>query len=170
MKVRTEAHPLLSQKRMNSLPPVKSRVPIGNPGKATQILAAAIVALSAPVLASAENWFSDRFSTSPPPVAAANLLEFRLDDLRRSGAHSIPDALRLVPGVNVAQQDAHTFAISARGSSDAVTNKLLVLMDGRSVYPPLFSGVPGDGQDTVLEDIDRAEVERSAFGQVSIRC
>src|SRR5438034_3423138 len=59
------------------------------------------------------------------------------EDIRRSGATSIPEALRLVPGLDVARVDAHTWAISSRGFNDSFANKLLVLMDGRSIYTPL---------------------------------
>src|SRR5262245_15930794 len=62
------------------------------------------------------------------------------EDIRRSGATSIPEALRMAPGLQVAQVDAHTWAISARGFNDVFANKLLVLQDGRSIYTPLFSG------------------------------
>lgn len=82
------------------------------------------------------------------------------EDIRRSGVTSIAEALRLVPGMQVARQNAHTWAISARGFNDTFANKLLVLMDGRSVYTPLFSGVFWDVQDTLLDDIDRIEVIR----------
>ncbi|HUR46400.1 MAG TPA: TonB-dependent receptor plug domain-containing protein, partial [Candidatus Saccharimonadales bacterium] len=82
------------------------------------------------------------------------------EDLRRSGARTIPEALRMAPGLDVARVDAHTWAISSRGFNDVFANKLLVLQDGRSVYTPLFSGVYWDAQDTLLEDIDRIEVIR----------
>ena len=82
------------------------------------------------------------------------------DDIRRSGARSIPEALRLVPGLDVAQVDSQQWAISARGFNDVFANKLLVLQDGRSVYTPLFSGVFWDVQNTLMEDIDRIEVIR----------
>jgi len=82
------------------------------------------------------------------------------EDLRRSGVSTIADALRMAPGVNVAQADAHTWAISARGFQSGLSNKLLVLMDGRSVYSPLYSGVYWDTQDAMLEDLDRIEVVR----------
>lgn len=80
------------------------------------------------------------------------------DDIRRSGASSIPEALRLADNLNVAQKTSHSWAISARGFNTDSANKLLVLMDGRSVYTPLFSGVFWDQQDYLLEDIDRIEV------------
>ncbi len=80
------------------------------------------------------------------------------EDIRRSGATSIPQALRLANTLNVAQENAHEWVISARGFSSDVGNKLLVLFDGRTVYTPLFSGVFWDRQDYVLDDIDRIEV------------
>ncbi len=92
--------------------------------------------------------------------AAAAITVITQDDIRRSGATSIPEALRLAPGLDVAQVDAHDWAISSRGFNDLFANKLLVLMDGRSVYTPLFSGVFWDQQDTLLEDLDRIEVIR----------
>jgi iron complex outermembrane receptor protein len=79
-------------------------------------------------------------------------------DIRRSGASSIPEALRLADNLHVAQKGSHAWAISARGFNTDSANKLLVLMDGRSVYTPLFSGVFWDVQDYLLEDIDRIEV------------
>ena len=82
------------------------------------------------------------------------------EDIRRAGARSIPDALRLAPGLDVAQVDAHTWAVSSRGFNSVLANKLLVLIDGRSVYTPLFSGVFWDAQDVLIEDIDRIEIIR----------
>ena len=82
------------------------------------------------------------------------------EDIHRSGATSIPEALRMVPGLQVAKIDANKWAITARGSNGRFANKLLVLMDGRSVYTPLYSGVFWENIDTVLEDIDRIEVIR----------
>jgi len=86
------------------------------------------------------------------------------EDVMRSGATSIPEALRLVPGVQVAQVNSNGWAISVRGFNSDLSNKLLVLIDGREVYDPLFSGVYWDVQDTVLEDIDRIEVVRGPGG------
>ena len=80
------------------------------------------------------------------------------EDIRRSGASSIPEALRLAPGLHVAYIDANTWAISARGFSREFANKLLVLVDGRTVYTPFFSGVYWDQVGTVLPDVDRIEV------------
>jgi iron complex outermembrane recepter protein len=82
------------------------------------------------------------------------------DDIRRSGAPNIPEALRMAPGLQVARVASHSWAISARGFNDIFANKLLVLQDGRSIYTPLFSGVFWDVQDTMMEDIDRIEVIR----------
>lgn len=82
------------------------------------------------------------------------------EDIKRSGATSIPEVLRMVPGVNVARINTSGWAISVRGFNSALTNKLLVLIDGREVYDPLFSGVYWDIQDTPLEDIERIEVIR----------
>jgi iron complex outermembrane receptor protein len=80
------------------------------------------------------------------------------EDIRRSGAANVPEALRLAPNLRVAQVNAHAWVISARGFSGIFTNKLLVLIDGRVVYTPLFAGVLWDVQNLVLEDIDRIEV------------
>jgi iron complex outermembrane receptor protein len=80
------------------------------------------------------------------------------DDIRRSGATSLPEALRLASNLEVAQVDSRQWAISARGFDSTSANKLLVLIDGRAVYTPLYAGVFWDAQDTLLEDIDRIEV------------
>jgi iron complex outermembrane receptor protein len=82
------------------------------------------------------------------------------EDIRRSGATSIPEALRLAPGLNVARIGSSGWAISARGFNGRYANKLLVLMDGRTLYTPMFSGVFWDVQDTFMEDIERIEVIR----------
>ena len=80
--------------------------------------------------------------------------------IRRSGVRSLPDALRLAPGVNVARANSNRWAISIRGFNNVYANKLLVQIDGRTVYSPLFSGVRWDHQDVLLEDIERIEVIR----------
>jgi iron complex outermembrane receptor protein len=82
------------------------------------------------------------------------------DDIRRSGATTVPEALRLVPGIHVARQTSNTWAVSARGFSSIASEKLLVLTDTRSLYTPLFSGVFWDQQDLLLEDVERIEVIR----------
>ena len=80
------------------------------------------------------------------------------DEIRRSGASSIPEALRLADNLDVAQKNSQGWAISARGFNTDLGNKLLVLIDGRTVYTPLYSGVFWDVQDYLLEDIDQIEV------------
>src|SRR5205809_7152917 len=79
-------------------------------------------------------------------------------DIRRSGATSLPEALRLASNLEVAQVDSRQWAISARGFNNTTANKMLVLIDGRTIYTPLYAGVFWDAQDTLLEDIDRIEV------------
>ncbi len=88
------------------------------------------------------------------------------EDIRRSGVTTIPDALRLVPGVNVAKLSSDKWAVSVRGFNGRFANKLLVLIDGRSVYTPLFAGVYWEVQDTLLEDVDRIEVIRGPGSSV----
>lgn len=93
--------------------------------------------------------------------AAASVFVITADDIRRSGAASIPEALRLAPNLQVGQVSASGYAISARGlngSGNSAPNKLQVLIDGRSVYAPLFSGVFWDVQELMLEDVERIEV------------
>jgi iron complex outermembrane recepter protein len=92
--------------------------------------------------------------------AAAAIFVITQEDIRRTGATSIPEALRLVPGLEVARIDQNKWAIGARGFNGRFDNKLLVLIDGRSVYTPLFSGVYWNVQDVMLEDVDRIEVIR----------
>jgi iron complex outermembrane receptor protein len=92
--------------------------------------------------------------------AAAAVYVITGEDIRRSGATSIAEALRMAPGLEVARLTGNRWAISSRGFNDILTNKLLVLIDGRSVYSPLFAGVFWGVQDTLLEDIERIEVVR----------
>jgi len=80
------------------------------------------------------------------------------EDIRRSGAATLVEALRLASNLQVAQKSAHSWGISARGFNTDLSNKLLVLIDGRTVYTPLYSGVFWDAQDYPLEDIERIEV------------
>ena len=88
------------------------------------------------------------------------------DDIRRSGATTIPDALRLVPGVEVAQIDSDHWAVGIRGFGSEFSKSVLVLIDGRSVYSPLFSGVYWNVQNVMLEDVDRIEVIRGPGGTI----
>ncbi len=92
--------------------------------------------------------------------AAAAIFVLSNDDLRRSGATTVADALRLVPGVQVAEIDSGNWAVSARGFNSQLANKLLVMIDGRTVYSPVFSGVYWDAQQVFLNDVDRIEVIR----------
>jgi len=80
------------------------------------------------------------------------------EDIRRSGATRLPEALRLATNLQVAQRDASQWAISARGFNGTLANKMLVMIDGRTVYTPLFAGVFWDIQEVLLEDIDQIEV------------
>lgn len=92
--------------------------------------------------------------------SAAAVYVLTEEDIRRSGYTSIPALLRLVPGFSVARMDSAEWAITARGFNGRFANKLLVMIDGRSVYTPLFSGVFWESFDTLLEDIERIEVIR----------
>jgi iron complex outermembrane receptor protein len=96
--------------------------------------------------------------------SAAAIYVLTQEDIHRSGATSIPEALRFVPGLEVAHIDSNTWAITSRGFNERFANKLLVLIDGRSVYTPLFAGVYWDVQDTLLEDVERIEVIRGPGG------
>ena len=90
--------------------------------------------------------------------APAAIFVITREDIRRSGATSLPEALRLAPNLEVARIDSYRYGITARGFNSQNGNKLLVLIDGRTVYTPLYSGVWWDSQDLVLEDVDRIEV------------
>lgn len=92
--------------------------------------------------------------------APAAIFVISNEDIKRSGATSIPDALRLAPGMDVARIDANKWAVSSRGFNGRFANKLLVLIDGRNAYTRTFSGVYWENQDVLLEDIDRIEVIR----------
>ena len=98
----------------------------------------------------------------PEPLSqAASAVDVITDeDIRRAGVTNIPDALRLAPEMEVAQIDGHEWAISTRGFANSISNKLQVLMDGRTLYTPLFSGVFWDVQQTFLPDIDQIEIVR----------
>lgn len=104
-------------------------------------------------------------SKDPESIATAPAAVYVItrEDLLRSGATTLPDALRLAPNLQVAQHSANAYTVAPRGlagnyAAQNFPNKLLVLIDGRSVYSPLFSGVYWDAQDVVLEDVDRIEV------------
>lgn len=88
------------------------------------------------------------------------------EDIRRSGATSLPEVLRMVPGMNVAKLNAWNWAASARGFTDLYANKLQVMVDGRSIYDPLISGVYWGQQNPLLQDIERIEVLRGPSGSL----
>ena len=92
--------------------------------------------------------------------SAAAVFVISAEDIRRSGATSLPDVLRMAPGVDVQQVDANIWAISIRGFNSRYSNKVLVMVDGRSVYTPTFAGVYWDNQELPLENIERIEVIR----------
>ncbi len=98
--------------------------------------------------------------------AGAAIYVITQEDIRRSGATNIPDLLRMAPGVDVAQINANVWAITIRGFNDRYADKVLVLIDGRSVYNPSFSGVFWEAQDVPLDDIERIEVIRGPGGTI----
>ena len=90
--------------------------------------------------------------------APASIFVVTQEDIRRTGATTLPEALRLAPNLDVARTDPVQYAISARGFNNAIGNKLLVMIDGRTVYTPLFSGVFWDQQAVLLADVERIEI------------
>jgi iron complex outermembrane receptor protein len=132
----------------------------GLPAQATSLPSdSELIQLSLEDLMTLEVTSATRKAQSMANTAAA-VFVITQEDIRRSGVTNIPDALRMVPGVTVARIDSSKWAITARGFNGRFARKLLVLIDGRSVYTPLFSGVFWDVQDTLLEDIERIEVIR----------
>ncbi len=95
---------------------------------------------------------------------AAAVYVITQEDIRRSSATNIPEVLRMVPGINVARIDANKWAVTSRGFNGRFANKLLVQIDGRSVYTPLFQGVFWDVQNVLLEDVDHIEVIKGPGG------
>jgi iron complex outermembrane receptor protein len=96
----------------------------------------------------------------PTADVAAAVFVITHDDIRRSGMTTIPDLLRMAPGVDVAHMNGNEWAVSVRGFNGVYANKLLVLVDGRSLYSQVFAGVFWDTEDLMLDDIDRIEVIR----------
>jgi iron complex outermembrane receptor protein len=107
-------------------------------------------------------------SKKPESVAGAPAAIYVVttDQIQRSGVTNIPDALRLVPGVQVARSDSNTWAVSIRGFNSALSNKLLVLVDGRSIYNPVFGGTLWEAHNLMLEDVERIEVIRGPGGSL----
>jgi iron complex outermembrane receptor protein len=95
---------------------------------------------------------------------AGSVYVITAEDIRRSGAVTLPEALRLAPNLQVARADANQYAITARGFNSVLANKMLVLVDGRTVYSPLFSGVFWEERDVLLEDVERIEVLSGSGG------
>jgi iron complex outermembrane receptor protein len=127
--------------------------------RAVQAEPASLADLSLEELLQSDVQTASRKAQRLQDVAAAVFVITR-EDIERSGATSIPESLRLAPGVEVARIANNKWAVSARGFNGRFANKLLVLVDGRSIYSPLFSGVLWEMEDTLLEDIDRIEVIR----------
>jgi len=96
--------------------------------------------------------------------ASASIYVITNDAIRRAGVHTLPEALRLAPNLQVAKIDSNRYAISARGFNSSTANKLQVLIDGRIVYTPLYSGVFWDSQDILIQDIERIEVISGSGG------
>ena len=92
--------------------------------------------------------------------APAAVFVLTSDDIRRSGATSIPEALRSVPGLTVLRVDGRSWVVSARGGARLYADKMLVMIDGRSLYNPLFSGLLWDSIDVSLPDVERIEIVR----------
>lgn len=121
--------------------------------------AAALLSLSLEELSNVQITSVSKRSEKASEAAAA-VFVITQEDIRRSGMTNIPELLRMVPGLNVAQSGSHQWAVSSRGLSGQFADTLLVLMDGRTVYTPLYSGVYWDVQDTPLQDIERIEIIR----------
>lgn len=123
----------------------------------------ALKELSLESLMNVEVYSASRRAESTQATPSASFVLTR-DDLLRTGVTTIPDALRLVPGVQVGRVDANKWAVSMRGFNSREANKLLVLVDGRSIYDRLFSGTLWEAHDFPIEDIDRIEVIRGPGG------
>ena len=108
------------------------------------------------------------FSKDPRQVmkTPAAIFVITPEDIRRSGATTIPEALRLAPGVEVSRIDGDHWSVAIRGLAGQFSKDLLVLIDGRSVYTPLFAGVYWDVQNVMLEDVERIEVIRGPGGTI----
>ncbi len=165
---------------------VIKRIPM-DPGKRKILITAAIQALflmqaAVPVLAISEedNKYIDMnleqlmqmtitsVSKKPQTIAdtAAAVFVITQEDIRRSGVTTIPEALAMAPGLQVSRISSSKWSVASRGFGGYTSNKLLVMIDGRSVYTPAYSGTFWDMQNTLIEDIDRIEVIRGPGGTV----
>ena len=108
--------------------------------------------------------FSASKKEEPLFVAPAAVYVLTSEQILRSGATTIPDVLRGVPGVEVARIDASKWAVSVRGFNDVFADKLQIMIDGRTVYAPLFNGVIWSDNEIALQDIERIEIVRGPGG------
>jgi iron complex outermembrane recepter protein len=131
--------------------------PAARPALAQVIAAGNLADLTLEQLSNIEVTLATR-RAQPLSDVPASAYVISSEDIRRSGATSLPEALRLAPTLQVARADANQYAISARGFNNVLANKMLVMIDGRAVYSPLFSGVFWEAQGVMLEDVDRIEV------------
>lgn len=136
---------------------------VARPATAQQLLAQDLKRLSLEELLRVEVSTTMRVPESAMATPAA-VVVLTQDDIRRSGATSLPELLRLAPGLQVAQQDAARYAIGIRGFADRLARSMLVLIDGRAAYSPLFAGTYWEVQDTLLDDIERIEIVRGPGG------
>lgn len=145
----------------------------------TTVVAPLLLALVAPPCVAITDYFDmtleqllqiEVLSVSKKPEAVASapaaVYVVTTDQIQRSGVTNIPDALRLVPGVQVARLDSNSWAISIRGFNSPLSNKLLVLVDGRSIYNPVFGGTLWEAHNLMLEDVERIEVIRGPGGSL----
>ena len=145
-------------KRMNVLLVLVGLMAVPSPGLAQQ-RPPDLSQVSIEDLMNIEITSASRKEQRAADVAAA-VFVITHDDIRRSGMTTVPDLLRLAPGVEVAQINSNKWAVSVRGFNAMYANKLLVLVDGRSIYNKIFSGVLWDTEDLMVDDIDRIEVIR----------
>jgi iron complex outermembrane receptor protein len=142
---------------------------LGNGGEAQQVSAqtgpAALKSLTLEQLAQIEVTTPSKAPVKAFQTAAA-VYVITENDIRRSGVTTIPEALRLAPGVEVSRIDANQWSVGIRGFGTRLARSVLVLIDGRTVYTPLFAGTYWEVQDTLLEDIDRIEVIRGPGGTI----
>ena len=139
---------------------------IADQGNAPEQQAASLKSLSLEQLGKIEVTTQSKEPTQVWDTPAA-IFVLTQDDIRRSGVTNVPDALRLVPGVNVARVNgSRNWAVGIRGFGDQFSKYVLVLIDGRSVYTPLFGGVLWTINNVMLEDVDRIEVIRGPGGTI----